>query len=279
MWRFALICVGLIGCGSSISADEAASACVIFGSCMGDGINDCYTDAMPYWTTAEARCVLAAAPDCTAVRACFGMTLVADPSCTARTITCEGNNMVTCSDGVRSTISCPDASLTLRVGTGATCVMTSTGALCGDASCSAATATCDGSVAKVCNTDKGVLLSVDCASYGQTCTSGACTSAGGGGTCATSTPASCDGASIVRCSGGVELRTDCSALVTGASCFPGSATNPEVYCGLGNACYPEKGAETCSGNAVGFCAGGTSSTVDCTALGFTRCISGRCSAI
>ena len=76
-----------------ISADEAASACVIFGSCMGDGINDCYTDAMPYWTTAEARCVLA-----------------------ARTITCEGNNMVTCSDGVRSTISCPDASLSLRVG-------------------------------------------------------------------------------------------------------------------------------------------------------------------
>jgi hypothetical protein len=262
-----------------ITADEAGAACVIFGSCMGDGVNDCFTDAMPFWTTAEARCVLAAAGDCTAVRSCFGFSAAADAACSAtRSIYCDGDNLVMCGDGVRSSVSCPDAGLVLGVGTGATCVQTATGALCGDASCSAPSATCDGAVAKVCNTEKGVLLSVDCAPFGQSCINGACTSSGGGGTCVTGTPASCDGAALVQCSGGVELRTDCSGIVADASCFPSPDGRSEPYCGLGNACYPLKGAETCNGNAVTFCAAGVTATIDCTTLGFTRCIAGHCSS-
>jgi len=242
---------------------------------MGDGINDCYTDAMPFWSNAEARCVLAAGASCTAIRACFGMTVVADPSCTGRMITCDGNNLVNCGDGARSTISCPDASPLLRVGTGATCVPTSTGALCADASCSAAASGCNGSIAESCVTDKGVQLSLDCADYAQSCVNGGCTAAGGGGACAVASP-HCDGAAIVRCSGGVELRTDCTVLAVGSSCYGGDRDAPEPYCGFGAACLPTKGAETCSGTSVTFCNAGATATVDCAALGFSSCISGHC---
>ena len=293
MWRVATLLVLIAACGSSssggddddtnlpppLTADEAATACVFYGSCLGDGINDCYTDAMPHWSTTEARCVLAAGADCVAVRACFGMSIVADPSCTTKSTTCDGANLVSCADGTRATISCPDASLLLSVGVGPTCVTTSTGALCGKGTCSAASATCNGSVAEGCVVSKGVELSIDCAQYGQTCVAGACTAPGGGGACSSSTT-TCDGSAIVRCSSGVEIRTDCAAIGVDALCYPGTGTSSttEPYCGFGNACYPEKGTESCNGNSVMFCAAGVTATIDCTTLGFTRCFAGRCSA-
>jgi len=294
MGRLALISLMVAACGSSpstgdddgidanvpptLTVDEVSSACVIFGSCMGDGINDCYTDAMPYWSTTEARCLLAAGSDCGAVRACFGMTAVADPSCTTKSTTCDGTNLVSCADGVRATVSCPMASPFLAVGVGPTCVTTATGALCGSTTCSAASATCNGTVASNCVTSKGVEMSIDCARFSQSCVNGACTAAGGGGACS-GTTTTCDGSAIVRCSGSIEVRTDCGAIADGATCHPGlDTTMPEPYCGFGNACYPTKGSETCSGNSVVFCAAGTSATVDCTTLGFTRCVAGRCSA-
>ena len=178
--------------------------------------------------------------------------------------------------GERATISCPDASPLLRAGTGSTCVPTATGALCGDATCSAASATCNGSVASSCYTDKGVTLSLDCADYSQSCVTGGCTAAGGGGACAAGGLPRCDGAAIVRCSGGVELRTDCATRAVGSSCYAGNATAPEPYCGFGTACFPTKGAETCSGTSVTFCNAGASATVDCAALGFSTCLSGHC---
>ena len=262
-----------------LSSDEATRACAIFGSCLGDGINDCFTDAMPYWTSAEARCMLAAGGDCVAIRACFGFAAMADPSCSAKVTTCDGTNLVTCADGVRSTISCPDASPLLRAGTGATCVVTSTGALCGDASCSADSATCSGTVASNCVAAKGVQISVDCADYAQTCSGGGCTSAGGGGACTAGTLPRCDGAQIVRCGAGAERTTDCGAIANSATCYPGTGTtSPDVYCGFGDACYPTKGTETCMGTSVTFCGAGVVTTIDCTTLGFTRCFSGACAS-
>jgi hypothetical protein len=299
MWRWAILCMGVVACGSPSSGDdgddagggidasvtapnpltpdEAAKACVVFGSCMGDGINDCYTDAAPYWTTSEARCVLSAGASCNAVRACFGMVAVADPSCTTSSYTCDGTNLVGCGGGVRSTIACPDASLLLRVGSGSTCVPTSTGgALCGDTTCSAASATCTGSVASSCVTNRGVQMSTDCSDYAQSCVSGVCTSNGGGGACTAGTLPTCDGAAIVRCSGGIEVRTDCAAREVGAMCHLGPTTSPEPYCGPGDACYPTKGAETCTGTSVSYCAGGVVATADCTTLGFSQCLGGKC---
>jgi hypothetical protein len=63
-----------------------------------------------------------------------------------------------------------------------------------------------------------------------------------------------------------------------ASCHPGTGTSTtsQPYCGFGNACYPEKGTETCSGNSVVFCAAGMSAMLDCTTLGFTGCVAGHC---
>jgi hypothetical protein len=291
MWKVALLSA-LAACGSSaagddddgvdasvsppLTAEETTTACLLYGSCMGDGINDCFTDAMPFWSTSEARCVIAAGTDCAAVRACFGMTVTPDASCTSAMTSCDGTNLVSCADGVRSTINCPSASPLLRVGVGPTCVATSTGALCGDATCSAAAATCDGTIATVCNTSKGVQMSIDCAEYAQSCVSGGCSAAGGGGSCTAGTLPRCDGSAIVRCSAGVELTTDCQTIGQAASCYAGSGTTTEPYCGFGNACYPTKGAETCSGNAVMFCAAGITATIDCTSLGFTRCFSGKC---
>ena len=296
MWRNVIMCVALLACGSSstgddgtdasgtppnpLTSDEAAKACVIFGSCMGDGINDCYTDAAPFWTTTEARCVLGAGADCNAVRTCFGMiSVVADASCTTSNYSCDGTHLVACSGGVRSTISCPDASPLLRVGSGPTCVATSTGgALCGVAACSASSATCDGSLASSCVTSKGVQMSLDCADYAQSCVAGVCTSSGGGGACSAGTLPTCDGAAIVRCGGGIEARTDCATLEVGATCHLGTGTSPDPYCGPGDACYPTKGTETCNGNSVSYCAGGVAASIDCTSLGFTRCFSGRCTS-
>lgn len=294
MWRSLLVLVVACGSPSSgddngddgvdaavqqampLTSDEAAKACVGFGSCMGDGINDCYTDAAPFWSTTEARCILAAGGDCAAMRACLGMSVVADASCTTSTYSCDGTNLVICSSGARSTIACPMASQLLRVGSGSTCVPTSTGgALCGDATCSAPAATCQGSVASSCSTSKGVQMSVDCADYGQSCVSGGCSAPGGGATC-TASGTSCDGAAIVRCAGGVTYRTDCGTLELGATCHPGTGTATEPYCGTGAACYPTKGTETCSGNVVSFCAGGVAGMVDCTAIGFTQCFGGKC---
>lgn len=209
-----MLSVVLAACGSSatepvdgavapaLTADEAVKACVVYGSCMGDGINDCYTDAMPFWTTSEARCTLAAGGDCAAVRACFGMTAVIDASCTTRVTSCDGANLVICGSGVRSTIACPKASLLLGAGSGPTCVPASNGsALCGTQACSTASATC-------------------------------------------------------------HVGTASSEL--------------EPYCGGGAACYPTKGSETCTGNAVAFCAAGTTATIDCTTLGFSSCVGGKC---
>lgn len=298
MWRSALVMV-LVACGSPsngddgtdaangsadapvqpsmpLSTEEAAKACVVYGSCMGDGINDCYTDAAPFWSTAEARCVLAAGHDCAAVRACFGMqSTVSDPSCSTSSYTCDGTNLVICSGGVRSTISCPSASPLLRVGTGSTCVVGTNGALCGDATCSATSATCNGTVASSCYVSKGVMMSRDCADYGQSCLNGACTAPGGGAACTGTTP-TCDGADIVYCGGGTSIRTDCASLEVGATCHPGTGTTTEPYCGTGDACYPTKGAETCSGTSVNYCAGGVAATLDCTSLGFSACIGGHC---
>jgi hypothetical protein len=84
-----------------------------------------------------------------------------------------------------------------------------------------------------------------------------------------------EGATIARCSAGIDLRTDCAALATGATCFE-LATTSEPYCGYGNECYPTKGAETCNGTSVTFCGAGMTTTVDCTSLGFTSCFSGHC---
>jgi len=47
-------------------------------------------------------------------------------------------------------------------------------------------------------------------------------------------------------------------------------------CGYDTACVPEKGAETCTGNTVNFCAAGVAGNVDCISLGFTQCLIGRC---
>jgi len=284
MWRTVVVLV-LVACGSSssgggddgnnipLTADEAATACAVYGSCLGDGVNDCYTDAMPYWTTSEARCAIAASGNCDAIRQCFGLSYVIDPACAGpRMITCEGPNLVSCSDGVRSTISCPDASRVLRVGGGPTCVPTATGALCGDATCSAESSSCNGSVASSCYLDKGVKLSLDCADYGQSCSNGVCTSAGGGGACTDGTLPRCDGSVIVSCSDGVESRRDCAAVADGASCYSGI----ETLCGFGSACYPTKGTETCAGTSLTFCAAGVVTTIDCTTLGFTNCFGGHC---
>jgi hypothetical protein len=198
---------------------------------------------------------------------------VADASCTTSSYTCDGTNLVICSSGVRSTISCPNASPILRAGTGSTCVVGTNGALCGDASCSAASATCDGTVASSCYVSKAVSMSMDCADYGQTCVNGGCTAPGGGAACTGTTP-TCDGAAIVRCSGGTSYRTDCGTLEVGATCHLGTGTEP--FCGTGDACYPTKGAETCSGTSVSFCAGGVTASIDCTTLGFSQCLGGKC---
>jgi len=230
-----------------LTPDEATNACVVFGSCLGDGINDCFTDAMPFWTVTEARCMLAAAGDCTAARACLGQSITQDPSCIPG-VGCDGDTRFECSNGLRVTVTCPTASPLLGVGTGSTCVMTDANAFCGDATCSVDSATCAGDVASACLAAKGFSVSLDCAAYGQSCSAGACTAPNGGSPCSPDGASYCRGRSLARCVDGVEATIDCAVNAENADCFPGGATSPDSYCGFADTCFPCRSRRPWSGS-------------------------------
>ncbi len=254
--------------GATFTQEQATDACVSLTGCLGaDGLNDCFTDILTSFAPATVRCLAAARSDCAAVSTCLGATITAAPACTPGT-RCDGNNLVECVDGVQATTACGNVETT-----GPSCVTSTTGrGACGVTTCTTDSQTCNGSVLEVCQASQGILKERDCADFGLDCISGVCTSPGGGGAC-TQTTVHCNGTAIEDCTNGVTALLDCPSRVPGSTCY---ANATDAYCGFGDECFPTKGAETCNGTSITFCANGITTTLDCTSFGFTRCSFGRC---
>ncbi len=250
------------------TAADLGRACVIASACGAIGLTDCFTDSLFTYYSEVVQCVLAAGSDCSAVQACRGYTVTPDPACTP---TCTGTTAVNCSGGNRYSFDCT----TGFASTGPTCQL-SGGAQCTGGACTAADDICDGTKLRSCSSS--VLLDFDCGHFGWSCVSGASgTRCSDGSAVACSTfDETCSGNQVVFCRNGFQVKRDCAAVATGATCY--AQSNGRAYCGVGNACEPGgSGVSTCTtATTLSYCAGGVQQTFDCVAMGFSGCTSGRC---
>jgi hypothetical protein len=241
--------------------DDLVTACVVLGSCEGQGPVECMDDYLPRLRESEIHCLAAAAGDCTAAFACIGLETI-DGGCTPG---CDGDRAVSCG-AVGFATHCPSALFS----TGPTCTDAAGSPACGGtAACEGTEAACEGTFLLECQ--GGVLRGGDCARYGLTCVA-----AGGFARCTdgTTTPCDgqnyprCDGDVVVRCESNLEVRHRCAHDVVGCHVL---ADDPDGYCGLGSDCDPLVDDGSCDGDALTFCAAGIRRTVDCAALGFAGC--------
>ena len=252
-----------------VTQDDAVSACIFLGACVGDGVADCFSDILPALGAEAVACVIEAQTDCEAVRACLGiLALEVDPDCAPG---CDGDRLIDCQDGVRSELDCS----TYFELPGQTCILGNFGPECGGGTCDQEGSSCDSDVGLVCDVDRGVLERHDCTRFGWTCVDEAGMARCSDGTevaCADGDAPRCEGASLVRCSGGYELALDCDLVVDGRSCY--QVGDSPAFCGFGDECDPltAKGQETCDGSVITFCAGGAVQSADCAELGFTSCM-------
>src|SRR5262249_34950034 len=142
-------------------------------------------------------------------------------------LTCAGNTLIECDNGTRTTVECG-----APLATGPTCLTGPDGrGWCADAPCSAASLTCDGSIARECNLARGLTEATDCGALGLECATGRCTSPGGGGACTGGLSTRCDGTVLVKCYEGVESRIDCATRFPGATCIADVPPLADEYCG------------------------------------------------
>lgn len=255
------------GAEEQASREDAVRACLFLGGCAGDGVADCFTDLLPALSPTTIACVLDAGTDCAAVRACLGFLGVeVDPECTP---SCDGDILVSCGDGARSTLDC-NAYFEMP---GTTCLIGNFGPECGAGTCDQEESMCDGDAVLLCDVDRGVYERGDCGHLGLSCVEdgGAARCSDGRDVACSGEPDRCDGDSLVRCSSEQEVAIDCGFLVDSRSCYQTETAG--AFCGFGDTCDPQnaKGEETCDGTVITFCAGGAVESIDCAELGFTGC--------
>ncbi len=140
------------------------------------------------------------------------------------------------------------------------------------------TVTCAGDVATMKVAD-GRTITRDCSHAYQKCST---TSETG---CTDRAPVACDGLGKDRCDGAIKLGCDRSSRVSFRDCTRvAGGTCMENADGSAQCVYPDAkkcsvpSASTCSVDStkVSVCVAGEPQEVECTALGFTKCDSGRC---
>lgn len=254
--------------GGTPTVAEVALACVRAAACGFGSAPYCFREGGLVDHSAAVACVLAAGTDCDVLPTCLGFQPFDDPACTPR---CEGDRAEICYQGRRLERDC--------AAEGVTCVV-SGGPICSAGSCDEIDdpGVCDGTVVRQCSAGAGLFRDFDCALYGWTCVAGdgeaRCTDGG-------PTPPSCggegkrcDGADLVWCLGGFEVRQHCGDFVADGTCQDWGG----VGCGASAACNPNADdSGTCSSaTTLSMCAGGLAAEYDCVALGYTRCDDGRC---
>lgn len=240
------------------TADELVDACVKYLGCLeaAGTVSGCIENGAEQ-DPVDVRC-MAAATTCDGVLGCLSMTRT-EGTCANEDCSASGSS-VTCLPGARLEQDC--------AARGQSCTMGIDGSYCQD---ECEIESCSGDVLDRCDDNPDL----DCGRLGWSCDPGGprC-SDGTAFLCASEDH--CDGAELVECVFGYEMRLDCDRLVAGTTCRTVGGVG---FCGTGTACgVSAPGAETCSGTGLLFCARGELVTRDCTAYGamFTACTSGLC---
>ncbi len=283
-WSLVLTFMPLAGCGDddvppdgaradgardasgTLDVDDATAACVMFASCVGSelGPGGCFEQINTF--TSEQIACLAGARECAAVRACVGMTTTPDRTCTSGSRCTSETTWERCVEGMRQTIECARYYQSV----GDRCITGASRSDCGGDTCNDGDPPrCEGTHVVRC--DSGITEDVDCARLGLSCVvsaSGPICAGEDDPTCTTERASRCDGDTLRVCRAGRDVGRRCDAIVGGLECFESGGAS---YCGLGTACEPSAPG-SCDGTNMTFCAGGEMRTVDCTTLGFTRCV-------
>jgi hypothetical protein len=286
------------------SEDAPIELCARFSACFGTKVGsfgaNCEVlleptegpDVQPYaraWLS-SVGCVADAA-DCEAMRACVVATEAQRAVCKAdRLSRCAGNVVVHCG---RDELGGP---LTWDCAAGGlSCIETEAGADCGLGACDPATAqpTCDGDLLIECAGAPGRLIPEDCRIHvGRDCPAGAPESGcrarrsntcavvdgkarcvGDGAPCDEATfVSSCDGSTLVTCTGGRIGRGDCAPVGPKSTC---GMTSSGIYaCTAGGAECLHGAPEDCDDGVITYCLWGEERTLDCTEVGFSGCTAG-----
>lgn len=277
---------------SPIDPDAAARAAVTLASCLTEmpaerDLLQMYGRRYPAGTPddwgAVVPCLDQARNGCRAVADCLATT--SGPNHT--TTHCDGNVADTSFLSFDVRVDCTRIGRTCEiVGALAECIDTSTATCIGDAG-AGAVGRCDGEGRPVSCRAGHEVLGVACPTLGLECRGGDATyCAGTEGDCPARalsssfvdlTGVSCLGDSLRACVGGGLATVDCGSWVLGTTCQPGAGT---PYCGFRSECVPgEAAAADCDGDSVVVCNGGRIDRIDCRALGFRGCASGRVSVL
>jgi hypothetical protein len=255
-------------------ADEMAKTCVRVAACIQESANACLADAYASgdfpWSTA-VNCLASANNGCAALDTCMGYTYQTGYCGPTVTTQCTGPDTwevcMSGSDPMKITMDCQKI-----FGTG--CVTFSSsmmGSGCSSGTpCAGTGSFCKGAIAATCLAGNE-MLNANCTQAGLPCRNGGC--AGPGEACYSS-GAICEGSdTIAYCVGDYRLRIKCSDFGPAFSCV---ASGSGARCQQGTQCNPATASETCVGNQLQLCNGGTTVLVDCTALGFASCANGAC---
>jgi len=264
-------------------------ACATELSCFGNAVNCSTFEAIPMLRTPDPpglfapvvgnvgveryRCLAALNGDCGRIIDClgYGPATSSTTACSDSGYTCDGSNLtwISCDQQGHQTTQSWDCR---ALDANATCSSWRPGWApnCGAGLCQEAGTTCRGNRYESCD-QYGFLMSFDCGAGAFHCDLNAGGCAGTGAPCAI-TSNSCDGHFALQCVGGSEVRIDCSALASGASCF-GALAGPKVgtaFCGYGDACLGQ--GATCDGSILHYCAGVRTDSLDCRSIGFRGCL-------
>ena len=229
----------------------------------------------------QAECLATAGTGCEAISTCLGVEFPATPDCAPG---CDGETAVFC-EGGHARWRCSSVGLRCDAASG-TCVAP---VPCTEAACMEERPIgCTDTVSDprdVC-TEYGLTCAVTDGMAGCVATGEACTTGGDGfdvrwfydPTTGQSPATAClDADTLTTCVAGARHDLPCAQIADGMRCRMTSDVTPSFFCGLGNTCNPFTAAgELCTGDAVPVCNAGRPQNVDCIALGFTRCMLGRC---
>ncbi len=217
---------------------------------------------------------IAAPADASACAAAYASSPIhpVDAGATCAATSCNGTALETCSAEGAFTVTC-GAPLFDQPGT---CVvpLLSTVALCETKGKCAPGGSCSSSTTYVdCYKDGTSYTAYDCTLSGRQCVDEGAPDCVVPGKLAAPCPArgindTCDGTSVLHCSGGLLAETEFDCSATQRTCSVASGVARCV--GAGDACTPFDGdVNTCSGTSIGLCVAGRKTSFDCESLGLS----------
>jgi hypothetical protein len=296
-WVASLALVAAIGCGprNGRTGVVLVDACVHWTACVtppalatnltvagcvsyGDGMHLPWRRGGVAMTPAQRDCLAAAGLDCDAALACIST----PGSCTSPTWSCDGDTLTFCDAFAGARTVTEDCAAE-----GLHCVKLGSEARCGLGTCDPKTLTssCVGNSVPACiamtsydDQPLGGLLVTgdDCSAHDAVCTGGQCI--GNGAACTPSADTlGCDGNDVVFCdeSGHLERDVCGSGLHCAATTGPGFSYGCVGESGTLTTCISDPNFLQCDGTTVEYCDGGNGH-LDCVALGYSGCDSGRC---